>query len=458
MTKKVLGLFSIVMINVVAVDSLRSLPFSAEYGFSLVFYYALAAIFFFLPVAFVAAELATAWPAKGGIYVWVREAFGEKWGFVVIWLQWIYNVVWYPTIMAFMAGAFAFFIDPHLAQDKFYMLSTVFIVFWAATIVNMFGMRLSSWVTSIGAVVGTLVPMLFIIILGVIWLWSGKPIQIHFTEKALLPNLASFENLSFITSILLGLVGMELSATHADEVKNPKRIFPRAITYSAIIILSSLVLASLAIAIVVPQRQLDVVTGMLQAFYIFFHSYNMKWMDPVIVLLIIIGGIAGVSAWVIGPTKGLLVATRDGCAPKFFAKVNKKDVPVVILILQGIIFTILCGVFLIMPTVQSSYWALTVMTSQLSMLVYIGMFAGAIYLRYKKPDVIRQYKIPFGNIGMWIAGIFGLFSCIVAIMIGFFPPADLHIHNLFTYESILIIGMLVLTAPPLLIYRFTKNH
>ena len=458
MTKKVLGLFSIVMINVVAVDSLRSLPFSAEYGFSLVFYYALAAIFFFLPVAFVAAELATAWPAKGGIYVWVREAFGEKWGFVVIWLQWIYNVVWYPTIMAFMAGAFAFLIDPHLAQDKFYMLSTVFIVFWAATIVNMFGMRLSSWVTSIGAVVGTLVPMLFIIILGVIWLWSGKPIQIHFTEKALLPNLASFENLAFMTAILFGLVGMELSATHADEVKNPKRIFPRAITYSAIIILSSLVLASLAIAIVVPQRQLDVVTGMLQAFYIFFHSYNMKWMDPVIVLLIIIGGIAGVSAWVIGPTKGLLVATRDGCAPKFFAKVNKKDVPVVILILQGIIFTILCGVFLIMPTVQSSYWALTVMTSQLSMLVYIGMFAGAIYLRYKKPDVIRQYKIPFGNIGMWIAGIFGLFSCIVAIMIGFFPPADLHIHNLFTYESILIIGMLVLTAPPLLIYRFTKNH
>ena len=98
LVKKTLGAFGLAMINVIAVDSLRSLPFSAEYGFSLVFFYILAAITFFFPTALVAAELATGWPNKGGIYVWVREAFGERWGFLVIWLQWIYNVVWYPTI------------------------------------------------------------------------------------------------------------------------------------------------------------------------------------------------------------------------------------------------------------------------------------------------------------------------------------------------------------------------
>jgi len=79
--KRVLSVFSLVMINVIAVDSLRSLPISAAYGFSIVFYYLLAAILFFVPVALIAAELATAWPETGGLYVWVREAFGRRWGF-----------------------------------------------------------------------------------------------------------------------------------------------------------------------------------------------------------------------------------------------------------------------------------------------------------------------------------------------------------------------------------------
>src|SRR6478672_5976935 len=103
-SKKVLSVFSLVMINIIAVDSLRTLPISAKLGMSLIFYYVIAALIFFIPVALVAAELATAFPNTGGIYVWVREAFGKRVGFITIWLQWIYNVVWYPTILAFIAA------------------------------------------------------------------------------------------------------------------------------------------------------------------------------------------------------------------------------------------------------------------------------------------------------------------------------------------------------------------
>src|SRR5258708_37865689 len=92
---KILSLFSLVMINVIAVDSLRTLPISAAYGYSLIFYYVLAALAFFIPSTLVSAELATGWPTIGGVYIWVREAFGNRWGFLAIWLQWIYNVVWY---------------------------------------------------------------------------------------------------------------------------------------------------------------------------------------------------------------------------------------------------------------------------------------------------------------------------------------------------------------------------
>src|SRR5690348_3007813 len=104
---KPLGVFALVMINVIAVDNLRSLTVGAEYGFALVFFYLLAAILFFIPTILVTAELATGWPNTGGVYVWVREAFGPRLGFLTIWMQWIYNVVWYPTVFTFMAGILA---------------------------------------------------------------------------------------------------------------------------------------------------------------------------------------------------------------------------------------------------------------------------------------------------------------------------------------------------------------
>src|SRR3990167_10135410 len=123
--KKKISVFSLVMINVVAINSLRNLPLSAEYGFSLIFYYLLAGVLFFLPASLVSAELATAWPEKGGLYVWVREAFGKKVGFFTIWLQWFYNICWYPTIMSFIAATLAYCIDPNLANDKVYMLTVI---------------------------------------------------------------------------------------------------------------------------------------------------------------------------------------------------------------------------------------------------------------------------------------------------------------------------------------------
>src|SRR5688572_11097399 len=142
--KKVLSIFSLVMINVIAVDSLRTLPISATLGFSLVSYYLLAAFAFFIPIALVAAELATAYPNTGGLYVWVREAFGKRAGFITIWLQWIYNVVWYPTILAFIAATFSYLIAPQLANNKFYLLGSGVCLFWLFTLLNCFGMKLSS--------------------------------------------------------------------------------------------------------------------------------------------------------------------------------------------------------------------------------------------------------------------------------------------------------------------------
>ncbi|MGB6976818.1 MAG: amino acid permease [Gammaproteobacteria bacterium] len=444
------------MMNVIAIDSLRSLPFSAVYGFSLVFYYSLASLVFFIPIALVSAELATGCSSRGGIYLWVREAFGERWGFLTIWLQWIYNVVWYPTILAFIAGALAYLINPALTNNKIYMLSAILLLFWFATLINCFGMRWSSLVSTLGALVGTLMPMLLIIVLGTLWFYQGKPLQITFTHQAFWPVLSNLNNLSFLIAVLFGLIGVEMSAVHADEVHNPDKTYPLAIFYSCLLIIFSLVFASLAIAIVVPQKQLNLITDLIAAFMIFFNAYHMLWMKPIITLLIIIGGMSGVAAWVIGPTKGLVVAAQEGSAPAWFGKVSRSGVPLNLLLLQAIILTLLCTVFLLLPSVSSSYWVLTAITAQLALFVYILMFAAVIRLRYKKRQTQPAYKIPGGRWVVWLVAGIGILSCLAAIGLGFIPPTQIKVGSILRYETILVVGILALCAPPFIIQAINK--
>ena len=441
--KKPLSVLSLVAINVIAIDSLRTLPFSAEYGFSAVFYYLLAALTFFLPVSLVSAELATGWPETGGIYVWVREAFGKKIGFLTIWLQWFYNVVWYPTIMSVIAVTIAYAINPALSHDKFYMLSVIMIVFWVCTFINCLGMQAASRLSNFSAIVGTLIPMLFIIVLGVIWMLQGKPINITFNEKSFFPDLTNVNNLVFFIAILYGLVGMEMSAAHAREVKNPQRDYPRAVYYSMILILGTLILGSLAISIVVPVKQINIVAGLLQAFTLFFQTFHMMWFMPILALLIVCGAIGGAAAWMLGPSKGMLAAARDGSLPRYFAKVSANNTPVRILIFQGILFTIMCSAFILMPTVSGGFWVLTDVTTILALFVYIAMFPAAIVLRYKFPNVNRAFKIPGGKFGLWFTCLLGLATCIVAVIIGFIPPSQLPVGNLTRYEIIISTGVII---------------
>lgn len=453
-SKKVLNVFSLVMINIIAVDSLRTLPISAKLGLSLISYYIIAAFAFFIPVALVAAELATAYPNTGGIYVWVREAFGKRAGFITIWLQWIYNVVWYPTMLAFIAATLSYLIAPSLANNKFYLLGTALSLFWIFTVLNCFGMKLSSIVSVIGATIGTILPMLLIILLGLIWTIQGRPVAVNY-PSSWLPDFSSWGNLSLFSAVLFGLIGMEMSAVHAEEVKNPQRDYPRALFYSTLLIISTLSLGSLAIVIVVPNGNLSVVSGLIDAYEVFFSSYHMPWMTYIIALLIILGGLSGVSAWIIGPTKGLLVSARDGSLPAQFAKVNKYGAPVTILFTQAIIFTVLSSIFILLDSINAAYWLLSDLSAQMALMVYIIMFSAAIKLRYSRPDHPRGYTIPGGNLVMWIVSGLGILCCFAAMLAGFVPPSQIPIGNVYIFESFLVGGLLLFVGVP---WYFAKRH
>lgn len=455
-SKKVLGLFPVVMINVIAVDSIRTLPFSAEYGFSLVFYYLLGALTFFIPSALVSAELCSTWPTTGGIYIWIREAFGKKWGLIVIWLEWICNVVWYPTIMALIAGVLAYFFNPDLAKNKVYMISVILLIFWGATFINCLGMKASSWLSIVSAVIGTILPMLFIATLGVIWCIKKHPMEITFSWDSFFPSRDKLDNLAFLSNVLFGLIGLDMAATHAGEMKNPTKDYPKALGISVVIILATIVLASLAIAMTVPNKDLNLVTGSLQAFIIFLEKFKLQWLVPVMAFFIVLGGLGGVGAWIIGPTKGLMVASRDGSLPKSLSKVNKHGVPARILILQGIVVSFLCLVFIVMPSVNSSFWLLSIITAQLAMLAYIFLFLAGIKLRFTQPLIPRPFKVPFGKSGMIVVGSLGALSCFCAIALGFIVPKHVGLQNVVNYELTLIGGLILMGLLPYFIHKLSK--
>lgn len=445
------------MINVAAIISLRNLSIMVEYGFASIFFYILAAAIFFIPTALVCAELATGWPKAGGLYAWVSEAFGKEMGFFAVWISWMLSISWYPTVLTFTAGALAYLIHPQLIHNKTYMVVVMLSIFWGATAVNFLGMKASSRISAIGAILGTLVPGFIIILLGIIWYLRGFPIQLEISLEAAIPAF-HLENMVFFAGVLLGLAGMEMSAFHAQEAKNPQRDYPRAILFSAIIILFVSILGSLSIAFVIPQADVSLFAGLMQAFQAFFAAFNIAWAMPIIALLAVIGSLAGINTWILGPAKGILTCAQDGFLPPFLQTTNRNHMPVGTLVFQAVIASLLTLVFFFMPDVNSGFWIVTALTTLFAMIMYFVIFAAGITLRYSQPNVIRRYRVPGPyHLGMWIVALVGMFSCVFAILISFIPPVEFQGVNPYLYKSYLLCGVGILSVPPLLFIRFKKQ-
>lgn len=446
--KHALTVFMLTMITVGSVDSIRNLPATALFGSQLIAFFILGAVFFLIPTALVSAELASGWAQQGGIYIWVKEAFGKKMGFLAIWLQWIENVIWYPTILSFVAGTIGYLINPVLASNPYFLWMVIVSSFWGATFVNLRGMRSSGVFSSICTISGLLLPMSLIIGLGAAWIMDGNPLHVQFDLPSVLPHWQDRTMWVSLTAIILSFCGIEIATVHANDVENPQRAFPRALTYSVCIILSTLILGSLAIAVVLPHQDINLVAGIMQAFDAFFARYHLGWMMPVIALMLVMGGFGGVSNWIIAPTKGLLVAAQDGNLPPLFQRINAQGAPVTMLVGQAVIVTILSSLFLFMPSVNGSYWLLTALAAQLYMLMYLMMFFAAIKLRLKAPDHPRAFRIPGGMVGMCIVAGIGIVGVSTTLVVSFMPPDGINVGRISSYEFTLLFGLLLMCSPP----------
>jgi len=455
--KHYLSVFGLAMLNVAAVMSLRGLPIMAETGLTMIFYLVFAAVFFLIPCSLVAAELATGWPGPGGVYRWVKEAFGSRWGFVAIWLQWVQNVIWYPIVLTFAAGAFAYlFASPHLAENNKYIACFILVVYWAATLLTFRGLKLAGRVTSAGVILGTLVPGVFIIVLGCIWLFTGHPLSFLQGSAHLLPDFSHFNNIAFLAAIVLLFAGMEVNAVHVMELKKPSVQYPRAIFIAMLIIFAVFAFGSFSIAAILPKTQISLTAGVMVAFNKMLSLYHIQWLLPLLGLLISFGAIGGVLAWISGPSKGLLATAKNGEIPPFLAHTNQKGIQTHILIVQGIIVTILSSFYFFIGNVSEVFFLLSAMTVSLYLIMYLLVFLSGIRLRYTQPFVKRAYTVPGGNVGMWLVAGLGIVAVVFAFFVSFFPPTELKIGTPRLYVGLIIAGVVIFVGLALIIHAFKQ--
>jgi amino acid transporter len=335
------------------------------------------------------------------------------------------------------------------------MAGAVIVIFWLGTFLNLWGMKISGFVSSLGAIVGTILPMILIALMGALYYLRDEPLSITFSWDTFFPS--SQGNTAFLTNVLFGLMGLEMAATHAAEMKNPQRDYPKSVLIASVIILSTIVLASLAIGMIVPSQQLQLATGAIQAFSYFLHAFHIDWATPLIAGLIILGGLSGMGAWIIGPSKGIMVASADGSLPPFLKRMNRHGVPVNVLLLQAFLVTILSLAFVLMPSVNSSFWILSAITAQLALLMYCLLFFSAIRLHHTKPEVSRYFNVPGKKICMWVISGMGMAACVFVLILGFIPPAMAQVSNTLVYVACLLIGMVFLCVLPLILFKWINK-
>ncbi|MBU0686546.1 MAG: APC family permease [Candidatus Margulisbacteria bacterium] len=453
-----INVFTLVMITAAFAVSVRNIPILAETGMQMIFLCLVAVLAFLMPTALISAELATGWPQKGGVYVWVKEAFGDRIGFLAIWMQWVQMVFGMVMILSFVAGSLAFAINPALAGNKFYVLAVIVITYWILTLLNMRGMKTSGWISTVCLIGGVFIPAIFIIGFGLVYIFGGNPIQLNLslTVSNFIPDLSKITNIALLAGVIFIYAGIEASASHAAEVNNPQRNYPIAIFFAGLLLILINILGGFAVGAVVPHNEISLTAGIMEAFKIFFNRFNVSWLVPVMALLAGLGAIGQVSTWVVGPVKGLLATAENGDLPPIMQKVNKNGIPTTMLIIQAALISLFGLMFIVIPNINTVFLMMLNMTILLYLIMYILMLAAGIRLRYSAPNVPRTYKVPGGKLGMWLIAGIGIVTSILAIFVGFFPPSQMHITDIRFYVLFLLFGTIIFAAIPLIIYQFRR--
>ncbi len=454
---RALGVFSVAMLSVAAAFSVRNLPSMAVEGWSLIVWYALATALFLLPLALTSAELAAAWPKAGGPYAWVREAFGTRTGFMALWSIVANNQPWYPTVLAFVVASLAYGFDPDAAKHRVLVAAAMIATFWVVTAFALAGPLIAARLSVAAAVAGTIVPSVLLIAAGIAWAAAGRHGALPpFAWHLLAPGWGA-DRLPFVSSMLLAFAGLEACGYYVLQVREPRRDFPKAIGLALATIFALSVLSTLAIASTIPREAISLSGGVLQAFAAIFRELGVPWATPLVAVLVVLGALALLCTWVLGPFIALGAVADDGLLPAIFARRDARGAPAAVLLWQAAIVSALAAAFALVPSVNDAYWMLSATVTALLGFFYLPMFAAVIRLRYTQPATPRPFEIPGGLPGAWLFAGVGFAATAFAVIVSLEKPANVTFVSGAVYV-VALIAFALLWMIPWAIFSFSRRR
>ncbi|HHD2718803.1 TPA: glutamate:gamma-aminobutyrate antiporter [Clostridium perfringens] len=462
-TKKSLTLFGFFAMTASMVMAVYEYPTFATSKLHLVFYLLLGGFLWFIPVALCAAEMATVdgWE-KGGVFTWTGKNLGKKYGFSNLFFEFFEITVGFVTMIYFILGALSYVFDwPALNSNPMIKFIGVLVIFWILALSQFGGTKYTAKIAKIGFIVGILLPAAILIILALIYIIQGNPIYIS-SKDTFVPDFTKVNTLVVFVSFILSYMGVEASATHANEMDNPKKEYPLAMLLLVIVAIVVSTLGGLAIAAVIPQDQINLSAGVVQTFAVLLGHFtaNNTILVKIIALLLAFGVIAEVSSWVVGPTRGMIIAAEEGAIPKSWAKTNEHDVPVYLVIAQGIIVSIWDAVLTFGAGGSNlSFLAAMSLTVVIYLSGYILFFVG--YIKAILGEGLNgAYQMPGGKPVKIIVAIIGLATSIFAFFISFVPPTSIAGNAVQSHEYMwmLIISYVISLILPFAIYDLCQKY
>ncbi len=392
--KKVLKGLDMTLFTVCAILVIDTLAPSASIGASSISWWLITLVLFFIPYGLITAELGTTYPEQGGLYIWVKNAFGEKWAARTTWLYWINVALWMPSVYVLFAGMFSqmFFPDMSLWMQ----IAIGIVMTWVTVLIGTLSLEVGKWVPNIGAILKAVI----LIVIGVAaFAYAGKNgVANDLSFSALLPSWDA--GLFFLPVIVYNFMGFELMSGAGDEIKNPGKDIPRAIIISGLLITVFYLLGTLGMLMALPLEDLGLVEGLLDTLWILLGTTGV---GGVFVYILGIGALytflANMVTWTIGANRTAAEAAAEGELPAVFGKLHPVNkTPVSAFILTGIVSTLVLIVYGFMAgSAEDLFWTLFAFSSMVFLLPYLALFPAFLKLRKTDAKRERPYRVPGGN-------------------------------------------------------------
>ncbi len=445
---KTLGRRDIVLFTVSAILLLDTLAAGATIGPAAVFWWLFLGVAFFVPYALMCAELGTAYPEQGGLYAWIRDAFGRRWASRATWAYWVNTAVWIPAIFILFAGIFAQIFAPGLGLWA--QIALCIGLTWVAVAVNAITLKVGKWIPNLGALLKLVI--IASIVVGAVFYARANGMANPLTLASMTP--AFDESLQYFSVIIYGMLGFELVSAGADEMKNPARDVPASILVSGLIIIVTYTLATIAILAALPVAEIDLVEGLVDTLRLLFGG---SAAGDAFALALGIGALytffANGVTWSLGCNRAMAQAARDGEFPAVLGREHPdKRTPVGAAVIMGAISSAALVVYgFIAESNAELFWSLFAFSAVIFIVPYLLLVVSFLKLRRIDPQRPRPYRFPGGPgaavAATWLCG----FLLAGALVLFAWTPGE-------GVEWPVAIGAIVVMAAGELIIRLTERQ